>query len=158
MNVASIVGRFMLWSAIAGGLGAVVMVMVLWAFTKSGLVNARMIVAVGSLITRSYDQASKVGWLMHAVAGVFFAQLYTLTMLAIAEPGFGTNLLWGIAFGMFHGLFMSLILIGAVADTHPLPEFRQRSFAIALSHWVGHVAYGAVVGAVIGASGIVVAH
>ncbi len=78
-------------------------------------------------------------------------------MVAVGHPGIGTNLIVGGGLGMIHGLIMSLILIAAVADAHPLEEFQQRSFSIALSHWVGHVAYGLVVGAVIGASGLVVA-
>jgi len=76
-------------------------------------------------------------------------------MIAIAHPGAGANLLIGGAVGMFHGLMMALILIAAFAEVHPIEEFQQRSFAIALSHWVGHVCYDLVVGLVIGASGIV---
>ncbi len=131
--------------------------LVLWGFTQSGLANAKLIIAVGSLLTRSYEKAAQVGCFVHLAAGVFFAQVYTYIMVAIGHPGIGTNLLCGGAIGMLHGLIMSLILIAAVADAHPIEEFQQRSFAIALSHWVGHVAYGLVVGAVIGASGIIVA-
>jgi len=132
------------------------MVLVLGAFTKSGLANARLIIAVGSLVTRSYEKAPLVGGMIHAAAGVFFAQIYTLAMLTVAHPGVGTNMLLGAAIGMLHGLFMALVLIAAVADAHPLEEFQQRSFAIAVSHWVAHIIYGLVVGAVIGASGIIV--
>jgi len=157
MSAASLVGRFLLWSTLAGVLGAAAMVLVLWAFTCSGLANARLIIAVGSLLTRSYEKAMLVGGFVHLSAGIFFAQIYTYIMVAIGHPGIGTNLICGAAIGMFHGLIMSLILVAAVADAHPIEEFQQRSFAIALSHWVAHVAYGLVVGAVIGASGIIVA-
>jgi len=133
------------------------MVLVLWVFTRSGLAKARLIIAVGSLLTRSYERAALVGSFVHLALGIFFGQIYAFIMVEIAHPGFGTNLLIGGGLGMIHGLIMSLILIAAVADAHPLEEFQQRSFAIALSHWVGHVFYGLAVGAVIGASGIIVA-
>jgi hypothetical protein len=155
MNPASIIGRFLVWSAFAGGLGAVAMVLVLWAFTASGLAKVRLVIALGALITRSYEKAGLVGGLVHAVAGVFFGQVYTLALLAINHPGFGSNMMWGAAMGMLQGVVTSIALIAVVADVHPLEEFQQRSFAIALSHWVGHVVYGLVVGAVIGASGLI---
>ena len=36
-----------------------------------------------------------------------------------------------------------------VAEEHPLEEFNEAGLAIGLSHIVGHVAYGAVVGLVV---------
>ncbi len=155
MNAASVVGRFLVWSAIAGGLGALAMVLVLWVFTVSGLAKVRLVIALGALVTRSYEKAGLVGGLVHAVAGVFFGQIYTLVLLAINHPGLGTNMMWGAALGMLQGVVTSIALIAVVADAHPLEEFQQRSFAIALSHWVGHVVYGLVVGAVIGVSGLI---
>jgi hypothetical protein len=155
MSPATLIGEFLIWSAGAGLLGAAAMLVVLWAFTQSGLANARLLVAVGSLLTRSYENAPLVGGAIHIAAGVFFAQIYAFIMIAINHPGFGPNLTWGIFLGMFHGLIMSLVLIAAAGEVHPLEEFQQRSFSIALSHWVGHVAYGIVVGGVIGLSGLV---
>ena len=156
MSPASLIGRFLLWSALAGLLGAGAMLAVLWAFTRSGLARARLLVAVGSLLTRNYENAPLVGGAIHVFLGVFFAQIYAFLMIAVGDPGFGPNLAWGAALGMMHGLIMSLVLIAAIAEVHPLEEFQKRSFAIALSHWVGHVAYGLVVGAVIGLSALVV--
>jgi hypothetical protein len=158
MSHATLIGEFLVWAAVAGLLGAAAMLAVLWAFTRSGLANVRLLVAVGSLLTRSYENAPLVGGAIHIAAGIFFAQIYAFVMIAINNPGFGPNLAWGLFLGMFHGLIMSLVLIAAVAEAHPLEEFQKRSFSIALSHWVGHVAYGLVVGAVIGLSGLVGAH
>jgi hypothetical protein len=49
---------------------------------------------------------------------------------------------------------MSFILVIAVAEHHPLPEFREAGFTVAVAHVVGHVVYGALVGLVLGMSGI----
>ena len=157
MNSATFIGKFILWSAVAGGLGAVAMLLVLWTFTVSGLAKVRLVIAVGSLLTRSYEKAALVGGCVHAALAIFFGQIYTWALIAIGHPGVGSSMMWGAAMGMFQGLVMSLVLIAAVADAHPLEEFQQRSFAIALSNWVAHVFYGLVVGAVIGVSGLIVA-
>jgi len=157
MNIATLIGKFILWSAVAGGLGALAMLLVLWVFTISGLAKVRLVIAVGSLLTRSYEKAALVGGCIHAALGLFFGQIYTWALVAIGHPGIGSNMMWGAVMGMFQGLVMSLVLIAAVADAHPLEEFQQRSFAIALSNWAAHVFYGLVVGAVIGASGLIVA-
>jgi hypothetical protein len=157
MIPANVIGHFLAWTALAGLLGALAMLAVLWAFTTSGLAHVRLLVSVGSLLTRSYENAAVVGGTIHIGLGIFFAQIYAFLMMQIAHPGFGPNLAWGAIIGMMHGLIMSLVLIAAVAEVHPLAEFQKRSFAIALCHWVGHVAYGLVVGGVIGLSGLIVA-
>jgi hypothetical protein len=42
------------------------------------------------------------------------------------------------------------MLVWLISDAHPLPEFKDADFAVGLVHFAGHVAYGAVVGLVIG--------
>ena len=149
-----IAGKFFIWSAFGGLLGAGAMVMVLWAFTKTGLAKVRLVVAVGSLFTRSYERAVPVGCFVHVATGIFFGQIYGLVLMAIHSPNVGVNIAWGIGLGWFHGLMMALVLIGAIADAHPLEEFQQRSWAIAISHCVAHMMFGLVVGLVIGLSGL----
>lgn len=158
MGAASLIGRFLVWSAFAGLVGAGVMVAVLSAINRSGLTKVRLVISVGSLFTRSYERAEAVGWFVHAALGIFFGQIYALVLVAIGAQGVGVNLAWGAGLGLFHGLMMGLVLIGAVSDAHPLEEFQQRSFPIALSYCVAHFFYGLAVGAIIGLSGIVVPH
>ena len=45
------------------------------------------------------------------------------------------------------------VLVAAVAESHPLPEFREAGFSVAVAHWFGHIIYGLMVGAVIGLIG-----
>jgi hypothetical protein len=154
MSAVSVILHFLAWSVAAGGVGALAMALVLWGFTRSGLTNARMVIAVGSLLTRSYENALLVGAFVHGIAGVLFGMVYTLILMVIGKPGVGPNLLLGVLLGGSQGLLVALSLVAVVADVHPLEEFRQRGFAIALSHWVGHMVYGLVVGGIIGASGL----
>jgi hypothetical protein len=58
----------------------------------------------------------------------------------------------GVGVGFLHGLIVSLGLVWVVAEQHPLQEFNEAGMAIGLSHIVGHVAYGAIVGFVVGVS------
>jgi hypothetical protein len=155
MNAVTIIGGYLFWSTVAGSLGAAAMVLVLWGFTQSGLAKVRLLIALGSLVTRSYEKAILVGGFVHAVAGVFFGLCYTFIMVAVGHPGIGSNMLLGAVIGMLHGLVMALVLVSTVAEVHPLPEFQQRGYVIALSHWVGHVVYGLTVGFVIGMSGLI---
>ena len=155
MNPVTIIGGYLFWSVLAGSLGAVAMVLVLWGFTHSGLAKVRLLLALGSLITRGYDKAILVGGFVHAAAGVFFGLCYTFLLVAVGHPGVGANLLMGAVIGAMHGLVMALVLVSTVSEVHPLPEFQQRGYIIALSHWVGHVVYGMTVGFVIGMSGLI---
>jgi hypothetical protein len=59
----------------------------------------------------------------------------------------------GIGFGIIHGMIVSLTLVWECAEQHPLPEFREAGLAVGVSHFAGHVAYGAVVGLMIGLLG-----
>src|SRR5471030_1415284 len=99
MSPANLIGAFLLWATLAGLLGALAMLAVLWAFTRCGLARARLLIAVGSLLTRSYENAPLVGGAIHIFAGVFFAQIYAFFMMEIGHPGFGPNLMWGAALG-----------------------------------------------------------
>ena len=58
----------------------------------------------------------------------------------------------GIGVGFIHGLIVSLGLVWVVAEQHPLEEFNEAGMAIGLSHVLGHVVYGGIVGFVVGVS------
>ena len=54
--------------------------------------------------------------------------------------------------GIFHGIVVSMVLVMAVSDSHPLEQFREAGFGVAISHFIGHVVYGLTVGIVFGLS------
>ena len=47
-------------------------------------------------------------------------------------------------------MIVSLMLVWVVSNRHPLAEFKEADLLVGLSHFAGHVAYGAVVGLVVG--------
>lgn len=47
---------------------------------------------------------------------------------------------------------ISLMLFWVVSDHHLLEEFKEADLLVGLTHFAGHVAYGAMVGLVVGLS------
>jgi hypothetical protein len=143
---------FLLTTLLAGVLAGAAMEGVLWVVGTAGWAKADMIVALGSLFTKSRETAWRVGAMLHVVAAIGFAMLYALAMLALGYSHLPAALLVGAGIGFGHGLVVSLGLVWIVADRHPLEEFNDAGLAIGLSHLLGHVVYGVVVGLVVGAA------
>ncbi|HEX2854083.1 MAG TPA: hypothetical protein VHO24_12665 [Opitutaceae bacterium] len=141
---------FLLTTLLAGVLAGAAMEGVLWLVGTAGWAKADMIVALGSLFTKSRETAWRVGAIMHVAAAIGFAMLYAMAMLALGYTHLPAAMLVGAGIGFGHGLVVSLGLVWIVAEQHPLEEFNDAGLAIGLSHLLGHVVYGAVVGLVIG--------
>ena len=86
---------------------------------------------------------------LHVISAIGFAIGYTLLMHALGATEMPWSAALGAGVGFLHGLIVSLGLVWVVAEQHPLEEFNEAGLAIGLSHIVGHVAYGAVVGLVV---------
>ena len=146
---------FLLTAVFAGLLGTAGMTLTLYSITRSGITNARMVFAVGSLMTRSRDSALTVGSVFHIILGLVFGILYTLAMLAFPDGLTNTQMIFvGLGLGFIHGLMVSMLLVAMVAEFHPLEEFREAGFAVGIAHLVGHMVYGLLVGAGVAIAGI----
>src|SRR5215207_7157437 len=151
MTTSELIG-FLLTALVGGLLGGIAMEAVLWVIGRGGWAKADMIVALGSLFTKSRDTAWRVGALLHVGSAIVFAIGYTLLMHALGYTQMPWSAALGAGVGFLHGLIVSLGLVWVVAEQHPLEEFNEAGLAIGLSHIVGHVAFGAVVGLVVGMS------
>jgi hypothetical protein len=149
MHDAPSIGSFLLTSLAAGILGAAAMECAMWLICRAGWARGNMIVAVGSLFTRSRANAFRAGAALHAVSAVVFAMIYYLAMLELGLASFPQAIYAGIGFGVIHGMIVSLMLVWVVAERHPLEEFQEAGFAVGVSHFAGHIAYGAAIGLVI---------
>ena len=154
MNPVNLIVTFLSYSVVAGVLGALAMAGVIKLITRAGWARGDMVVAVGSLLTRSRESARLVGGIMHLLSGVGFAMVYAVAMMALNLVKFPDAVYAGIGFGVFHGMVVGLTLCWIVADQHPLDEFKEAGLAVGVSHLAGHIAYGLVVGIVIGLSGL----
>ena len=137
-------------SLIAGVLGGLAMQVAMWLISRGGLAKGDMILALGSLITKSRENAYRVGFIVHAIAAIGFALVYTLLMVTLGYTHMPLSLVIGLGVGIGHGLLVSLMLVWVVSDHHPLEEFKEADLLVGLSHFAGHVAYGGVVGLVVG--------
>jgi uncharacterized membrane protein YagU involved in acid resistance len=137
-------------AAVAGFLGGAAMIGVMRLITRQDWAHYDMIVAVGSLVTRARENAYRTGAVIHGVSAIGFGVLYTVLMQKFGFAQLPAAFFAGIGFGIVHGMIVSLMLVWVVAERHPLEEFREAGFAVGLVHFAGHVAYGAVVGLVVG--------
>ena len=143
---------FLVTSLIAGILGGTAMEAVLWSIGRAGWAKTDMIVALGSLLTKTRQNAWTVGMIAHTAAAIAFAMGYAALMARVGYTEMPASMMLGVGIGAAHGLVVSFALGWVVATRHPLEEFQIAGFAVCLSHWIGHAVYGAVVGMVVGVS------
>jgi hypothetical protein len=136
---------FPLLVIIAGVTGTIFMSIVMYFIHRQGWANADMIRAIGSLITRKYENSVAPGLLLHLVAGCIFAIPYIFVMREAGVNHWLHLVSVGLALGTFHGAAMIFILM-ALAEKHPIPQFQKASIDVAWSHVLGHMAYGTGVG------------
>ena len=152
MTITTSILKFLYTSLVAGLLGGLAMELAMWLSSRLGLAKGDMILALGSLLTKTRENAYRVGLFVHVTAAMGFGLAYTLLMLTLGYTHLPTSLMLGLGLGALHGLLVSLGLVWVVADHHPLAEFKDADLLVGLSHFVGHVAFGAVVGLAVGLS------
>ncbi|MCI0451427.1 MAG: hypothetical protein L0Z51_03420 [Candidatus Latescibacteria bacterium] len=137
----------------AGLVGTALMTGVMWFIHRSGWANADMSRALGSLVTRRYENSLLPGIAIHFAGGCVFAIGYLLIFRSLDLHSVRASVAVGTALGAFHGAAMSFILMALVAETHPVERFRTAGVEVAAAHVVGHLAYGMGVGLIAGLLG-----
>jgi uncharacterized membrane protein YagU involved in acid resistance len=105
-----------------------------------------MVIALGSYFTGRTDNAANIGTLIHSVTGIIFGILYFLILHAMNALIFPYALFLGIAFGFFHGLIMSYVLMFIASERHPVEAYRKATLEEGMLHLIGHIIFGAVAG------------
>ena len=109
-----------------------------------------LIKAVGTLYQGSYSHALLSGIGQHYFIGLINTIIYSI-LIDVFNPGSViTSSLYGGLLGFFHGCVVSFTLTVIVDENHPLPEFRNYGYEVAIYYWVAQILYGAVLGAIIG--------
>ncbi len=144
--------KYLCTALVAGVIGGLAMQLAMRLIERGGHVKGDMILALGSLITKSRDNAYRVGLIVHATAAIGFGLVYTLLMVTLGYTHMPLSLMLGLGVGALHGLIVSLMLVWVVADQHPLEEFKETDLLVGLSHMAGHVAYGGIIGVIVGLS------
>jgi len=152
MTFVQFLAKYLGTALVAGLAGGFAMELVMWLIARFGLARGDMILALGSLLTKSRDNAYRVGLVVHATAAAGFALVYSLLMVTLGYTHLPISLMLGLGVGLLHGILVSLMLVWVVADQHPLEEFKEADLLVGLSHVAGHAAFGAVVGLIVGLS------
>lgn len=130
--------RYLGTALVAGVLGGLAMELVMWLIARAGLARGGdMILALGSLLTKSRDNAYRVGLVIHATAAIGFALVYTLLCVVLGYTGLPQSLTLGLGAGVLHGLVVSLMLVWVVADRHPWRNSRRRTCWSGSATWPG---------------------
>ncbi len=144
-----------IWVALCAGIiGTIGMELMLQSITKFGIANADMTRAIGSLFTNSKAVAYRFGFVIQSFSGIIFAFIYILAFELFDVRGILSSAVAGLLLGFVHGAVVGFILVTAVAENHPHPEFRKAEFPVAVAHWAGHLVYGLLVGILINLIGI----
>ena len=130
----------------AGLVGTSCMMAAMWWATKRNWVEADMVRAIGSLFTRSEENAFWPGLVIHYSAGIFFASVYSILLRVAPVVTAESAVALTTAFGLVHGIVVALLLIIAVAEHHPIERFQKPGAGVAIAHILGHVIYGFFVG------------
>lgn len=154
MDNSYFISHFLLVSLAWGIFGTLAMSLLMLGIDRAGLTKANMIEAIGSIFTKSEENAHLVGAIIHFASGVTFSIIYNLIFGFTNVTGFLLTTVVGIGIGFGHGFVMVFLLLVAVAEHHPLEKYREAGPYVAAAHLVGHIVYGAVVGAITGSSGL----
>ena len=141
--------NFIILAIISGVVGTAGMTTFLWLIDRSGKVNANMIRAVGSAVTRSYETSLFPGSLIHFSSGIIFGLIYLYIFQMLQLNYLSSFLIAGGIIGLAHGFAFSFIMV-ILAEHHPVDRFQNAGFQVAIAHFVAHIVYGALVGLVAG--------
>ena len=134
---------------LAGIIATAGMTAFLWLIDKTGKVNANMVRALGSALTRSVETSLVPGLIIHFVSGIFFAFIYIYALNMIQLGSLFSLALAGGIIGFAHGFAFSFIMV-ILAEHHPVERFQNAGFQVAIVHFIAHIIYGILVGLVKG--------
>ena len=141
--------RLVLMPIVAGLIATGGMTAFLWSINRTGWTNADMVRAVGSLFTKSYDKALGVGLVVHFVNGIIIAAAYLHLLSLFYLTSLGFEIFGGGVIGLFQGFVVGWGII-RFSHRHPVAQFKEADYQVAIAHLVGHVIYGLLIGAMFG--------
>lgn len=141
--------RLVIMPVISGFIATAGMTAFLYAVNRTAWTNADMVRAVGSLFTRSYENALGIGLVVHFVNGMIIAALYLHILSLLAQSNFAFEVFIGGCIGFAQGFVVSWAIV-RFAYRHPVPAFQKADFKVAVAHHAGHVVYGLLIGAMFG--------
>lgn len=155
----------LLSSSLAGGfLATLVLTTITHAASELRLTRMDLPFLLGTMVTENRRKAKAIGYLLHFAIGLAFALAYAAFFSLVGRSTWGL----GALLGALHALFMSMVLVNVLLPAvHPrigtpdsaadevalieppgflMLNYGTNTFVVMLA---AHVAYGAIVGAMI---------
>lgn len=132
---------------LAGFIATAGITLTLWLINKTGWTNADMVRAIGSLFTKDINNSLRIGLFVHFVGGIIISGVYLHILSILKLTLIIEYLLVGSILGFVHGFILSFGIV-IFAEHHPVKEFQEADFEVAIAHILGHVAYGLIIGAI----------
>lgn len=111
-------GSILLWGLFATG----VMTLIVSGSQQLGFSRMSLPFMLGSMVTARRPWTILLGFLMHLVFGCGFAMLYGLVF-----ESWGRAVWWtGALLGLYHGLFMLVVIIPLLPSLHPRMASKHR--------------------------------
>lgn len=146
--------KLIILTMFSGLVGTAGMTFFMWVINRMGIANVDMIRAIGSIFTKSSEDSVTPGLITHFGAGIIISFFYVAIISLLSPTTFISTTATGLMIGLFHGIVFSFLLVVAVAEHHPLEQFRTAGSEVVVAHLAGHIVYGLLVGAVVGLTGI----
>jgi hypothetical protein len=83
-------------------------------------------------------------------AGIIVAFLYVVFISPSFSCSITSSAAVGAVTGLFYGIVVFLSLVFLVGQRHPLKQFRETSFEVAVVYLLGCFIYGVIVGVTVG--------
>lgn len=152
-------------SAIAGGfIGTLVLTTIVRAAGEMGLTRMDLAFLLGTIVTENRRKAKAIGYLFHFLLGLAFALMYVAFFEIVGRSSWWV----GALLGALQALFVSTVLVNELLPVvHPRmattdtaanqyaliepPGFLMRNYGrnTFLVTLVAHIAYGAIIGALV---------
>ncbi len=137
--------KYILLPIFGGFIATLGITLVLWIIDKTGWTKADMVRAVGCLFTKSLDNALKIGLMIHFTAGIIISGVYLHVLSLLNLPNFLSTVIVGALIGFVHGFVVGFGIV-IFAEHHPVEQFQEADFQVAVAHVVGHIVYGLLLG------------
>ena len=137
---------FFLNTTIDGLIGSLVMFILMWLITNSGLANCNMVGAIGSIMTRSRTKENIYGFATYLAGGIFFSAIYNLLLSEVFVQSPHFMIFASIFIGFVHGLIVSYAIIAIFSERHTDRRFQKVSIGIGIAHLIAHMVFGFTIG------------
>src|SRR5690606_37326426 len=117
-------------TVLAGLIATSGMSILMWAITRSGIADADMIRAIGTIFRRSEKSTFTVGLVAHYIVGVVIAFAYVALISVIGYSSVAGAIGLGCLISVAHGVAFGFVLVIAVAEHHPMERFRKAGMEV----------------------------